>query len=76
MMNEDSLKEATKPALRPSKGKGTMLIGYLMINVGITFLLDSNLFHFSVGLMLIGHVLFLFGHLQNFFVLRAFKKKS
>lgn len=57
--------------VRPTRGRGKMVTGFLIYNVGLTLLLDSNLFYFSMVVFALGFLLFLYGHLENFWVARA-----
>ena len=57
--------------VRPTRGRGKMVTGFLTYNVGLTLLLDSKLFYFSLAVFGVGFLVFLYGHLENFWVARA-----
>jgi len=60
--------------LEPCKGKGTMVVGYLMLNIGGGILMESQSKVFGFLLFLIGFLMFLGGNLQNWIVVSRYKK--
>lgn len=63
--------EQTQREVRPTKGRGKMVTGFLIYNVGLTLLLDSNYFYLSLAVFALGFLFFLYGHLENYWVART-----
>ncbi len=60
--------------LEPCQGKGTMVIGYLMLNIAGGIFMESQFKVFGFLAFLIGFLMFLAGNLQNWVVVARYRK--
>jgi hypothetical protein len=60
--------------LEPCKGKGTMVVGYLLLNIGGGILMESEFKIFGLLTFFVGFLMFLGGNLQNWIVVSRYKK--
>ena len=60
--------------LLPCKGRGKVVFGFLVFNLGLVFLLDTDALIFSLSLAALGLLILFTGHIQHYFVLRAFRR--
>jgi len=62
--------------LKPRKGRGKVVLGFLIYQLGLTMLIDTNFFEFAIGMVVFGVLFHVFGLIQNFFVGRLERSKQ
>lgn len=63
-------------ALKPSAGKGKVVVGFLVLNLGLCVLCDTDHLRLGWGMVFAGVAWFLLGHIENFFRVRAFEARQ
>ncbi len=62
--------------LLPCKGRGKVVFGFLLFNLGLVFLLDTKALKFPLIVILLGLVILAYGHIQHYFVLRSYRSNQ
>jgi hypothetical protein len=60
----------------PCKGRGKVVFGFLLFNLGLVFLLDTTGLVFSLGLVMVGLIITFYGHIEHYFAVRAFRRNQ